>query len=265
VNLAIQTSRLPGTDLSEQFAAAARFGFDGVEVAVGPTFDLAERLDDVRRASETSGLPICAICTHSMHDPLLPDPEERARRFAGLADLLRMADEIGARGVVSVPVRPAHAFPDMVDRDRELADLAVAEFSQWAATLPPGRSAVFLEPLNRYETFFVRRVEQAVALAERISHPRVMVLGDLFHMNIEESHLGEPLRRAGRHLGHVHVADNNRLEPGQGCLDFRTPFAALKAIGYQGYLAIECSRLSGAPDTALPATVRFLRDQWARA
>ena len=41
MKLAVQTSRLPGADLNEQFAAAARFGFDAVEVAVGPAFDLA--------------------------------------------------------------------------------------------------------------------------------------------------------------------------------------------------------------------------------
>jgi sugar phosphate isomerase/epimerase len=264
MKLAVQTSRLPGADLGEQFAAAVQFGFDAVEVTVGPSFDLAERLDDVRQASETSGLPVCAICTHSMHDPLVPDPAERERRFAGLAALLAMADTLGAGGVISVPVRPPHAFPEMVDRDRELFDLAVAEFGQWAAALPAGRSAVFLEPLNRYEAFFLRRVEQAVALAERVDHPRVTALGDLFHMNIEESHMGEPLRLAGNRLGHVHIADNNRLEPGRGCLDFRTPFAALKELDYQGYLAIE-SGLSGDPATVLPATVHFLRDQWDRA
>lgn len=265
MRFAVQTSRLPGANLSEQFAAAARCGFDAVEVSIGPAFDLAERLDEVREASATSGLPVCAICTHSMHDPLLPDPAERARRFAGLAALLATADELGAGGVISVPVRPPHAFPELVDRDRELMELAAEEFGRWARALPAGKSAVFLEPLNRYEAYFLRRVEQAVELAARISHPRVMALGDLFHMNIEESHLGKPLQNAGNRLGHVHIADNNRLEPGQGCLDFRTPFAALKALGYQGYLAIECSRLSGDAETALPATVRFLRDQWDRA
>jgi sugar phosphate isomerase/epimerase len=268
MKVAIQTLLLPGGDLAEQFANAARYGFDAVEVAVGPAFDLGERFAEVRRASESSGLPVCAICTHPIHDPLVPDPTDRARRFAALADLLRLADDLGARGVVSVPVRPPHAFPEMADRDRELFDLAAGEFRRWAAALPAGRSAVFLEPLNRYEAFFLNRVEQAVALAERIGHPRVAALADLFHMNIEEADLGKPLRAAGSRLGHVHVADNNRFEPGAGCLDFRTPLAALKATGYDGYVSIECwspkgPRISGDPETTLPATVRFLRERWA--
>src|SRR5262249_58408173 len=112
MKLAIQTLLLPGEGIAEQFANAARYGFDAVEVAVGSGFDLGERFDEVRRASESAGLPVCAICTHPIHDPLVPDPTDRARRFAALASLLRLADDLGARGVVSVPVRPPHAFPE---------------------------------------------------------------------------------------------------------------------------------------------------------
>lgn len=267
MRLAIQTLLLPGANLAEQFATAARFGFDGVEVSVGPMFDLGEHVTEVREASESSGLPVCAICTHPIHDPLVPDADERARRFTALANLLQLTEDLGAGGIVSVPVRPPHAFSEMTNRDVELFELAVSELTSWAASLPAGRAAVFLEPLNRYESYFLNRVGQAVALAERIGHPRVMALGDLFHMNIEEASMTGSIVTAGAHLGHVHIADNNRFEPGAGCLDFRTPFAALKAIDYDGFVSIECwsptgPRLSGNPEEVLPATVRFLREQW---
>ena len=269
VKLGIQTLLLPGNDLAEKFVNAARFEFDGVEVVVGPSFDLAAHLDDVGAASTISGVPVCAICTHPIHDPLVPDPDDRALRFATLADLLSLADKLKARGVVSVPVRPPHTF-DMVDRDRELFALAATEFSRWTRALPSGASAIFLEPLNRYEAYFLNRVGQAVELAELIAHPRVMALGDLFHMNIEEADLGAPLASAAGRLGHVHIADNNRFEPGTGCLDFHAPFSALKASGYDGFVSIECwspkgPRLSGEPEDVLPKTVRFLRDSWEAA
>jgi sugar phosphate isomerase/epimerase len=270
VKLAIQTALLPGERLADKFAAAQRHGFDGVEVVVGPSFDLAAHLDDARRAVDATGLPVAAICTHPIHDPLVPDPKERAARFAALADLLRLADEVGAAGVVSVPVRPPHAFPEMTDRTRELTRLAEDAYGAWAAHLPAGEAALFLEPLNRYEAYFLNRVGQAAALAERIGHPRVQALGDLFHMNIEEADLAEPLRAAGARLGHVHVADNNRFEPSAGCLDFRTPLAALKGMGYDGWLSVECwspagPRLSGDPDDVLPQSVRLLREVWEAA
>ncbi|MDQ6926562.1 MAG: sugar phosphate isomerase/epimerase [Candidatus Eremiobacteraeota bacterium] len=270
VKIGIQTSRLPGETLNEQFSAAKRLGFDAVEVNVGPAFDLANRLDDVKRAVDASGLPVCAICTHSIHDPLQPDPAERQRRFAGLAQLLALADELGAAGVISVPVRRPVTFPDLADQDRDLRELAINEFRTWAAALPAGRSRVFLEPLNRYEATFLRRVEQAVDLAAAIDHPRVTALADLFHMNIEEASMSQPILDAGARLGHVHIADNNRLQPGAGCLDFQPPFDALKRIEYDGWISIECSALGGplaerGPEAMLPDTAHFLRAQWDRA
>lgn len=270
LKLAIQTSRLPGESLDETFANARRYGFDAVEVVIGPTFDLGDRLDEVRDASQAAGIRVSGICTHSMHDPLMPDPAERERRFSGLTELLRLVDELGADGVISVPVRRAVAWPEMADVERELPELAIAEFTRWAAALPAGRSAVFLEPLNRYEASLLRRVEQAAAVAERVASPRVRALADLFHMNIEEADMAEPIRSAVAQLSYVHIADNNRLQPGAGCLDFQPPFRALKEIEYGGYVSIECTDLggplaAGGPEAMLPATVAFLREQWARA
>ncbi|HQY30481.1 MAG TPA: TIM barrel protein, partial [Thermomicrobiales bacterium] len=82
--------------------------------------------------------------------------------------------------------------------------------------------------------------------------------------------MGEPIRDAGTQLGYVHIADNNRLQPGAGCLDFSVPFAALKEINYRGYISLECSALGGeyllaGPDVMLPASVAFLRERWANA
>jgi sugar phosphate isomerase/epimerase len=268
--LAIQTSRLPGVTLEEKFASAARYGFDAVEISVGPDFDLADHVDEASRAIQSSGIPCAAICTHSIHDPLMPDPGDRERRFAGLADLLRLADELGAAGVISVPVRRAVTFPDMVNGDRDVWDLAVREFTRWSAHLPDGRSAVFLEPLNRYEATFLRRVAQAADLAAEVASPRVRSLADLFHMNIEEADMAEPIRAAAGQLGYVHIADNNRLQPGAGCLNFRPSFRALKEIEYRGFVSIECTDLggplaAGGPDAMLPATVNFVREQWEQA
>ncbi len=270
MKIGIQTARLPGESLDEKFVNAKQFGFDAVEVNVGPAFDLSEHFDVVRRASESSGVPVCAICTHSIHDPLQPDPAERARRFAGLAELLRLADGLGAVGVISVPVRRPVTFDEFSDPDRELPPFAAQAFRDWAASLPTGKSAVFLEPLNRYEATFLRRVEQAVDLAKAVDHPRVVALADLFHMNIEEANMAEPILAAGTNLGHVHISDNNRLQPGAGCLDFQKPFAALKRMNYKGYLSIECSALGGpkidqGPEAMLRETVRFLREQWEQA
>ena len=272
----VQTILLPGRDLAEQFASAVAWGYDGVEVAVGPLFDLGTKLPELREASAAAGIPVAAICTHPMHDPLHPDQREQRRRLTALTTLLAQADELGAAGVVSVPIRPGSAFPgpdapadddDVVPTAAIDLDYAARVLGEWAATLPSGSSRLFLEPLNRFEAQLLNRVGQSVALARQIDHPRVVALADLFHMNIEEASMHAPLIEAGARLGHVHIADNNRLEPGAGCMDFRIPLEALREIGYGGWISLECFGPDG-PVTqpasdSLPRAVALLRQVMA--
>ena len=76
-----------------------------------------------------------------------------------------------------------------------------------------------IEPLNRYETYFLNRGDQALALAKEVG-PECGVCLDLFHMNIEEVDMFAAIRQAGKKLYDVHVAENNRLAPGMGNVDW---------------------------------------------
>ena len=86
-----------------------------------------------------------------------------------------------------------------------------------------------------------------------------MVMADFFHMDIEESDAPGAIEHVGGLIGHVHLADNQRKEPGSGDLDFVRNFRALKKIGFTGYMAFECG-LTGPAEEALPRSVRFLRE-----
>jgi len=69
--------------------------------------------------------------------------------------------------------------------------------------------------------------------------PNVGVMGDTFHMNIDEASIPDALRLAGKHLIHVHLADSNRAAPGKGHIDFVPILKALKDIDYAGFLTFE--------------------------
>ena len=66
------------------------------------------------------------------------------------------------------------------------------------------------EPLNRYETNLCNTVADGVKLLEAIQSQNVVLLADLFHMNIEEENIADALRHGGKHIGHVHFVDSNR-------------------------------------------------------
>jgi sugar phosphate isomerase/epimerase len=77
-------------------------------------------------------------------------------------------------------------------------------------------------------------------------------------MNIEEASIGNSIRKAGKHVVHVHLADSNRWPPGFGHMDFKSIIHDLKEIGYAGFLSLECLPKPDAA-TALESGIRYIR------
>src|SRR3712207_4169718 len=128
---------------------------------------------------------------------------------------------------------PPFNVPRTEEVDRQILLAALEELGEHAER---EGTLVLLEPLNRYEDHMLNRVEQAVELCEAVGRPSLKVMGDLFHMNIEEDDLDEAIRQADSQLAHVHLADSNHLQPGAGHTDFASAFAALRGIGFDGYI-----------------------------
>ncbi|HWE64703.1 MAG TPA: sugar phosphate isomerase/epimerase family protein, partial [Chloroflexota bacterium] len=95
-----------------------------------------------------------------------------------------------------------------------------------------------LEPLNRFETNFLNRADQGLYLAAEVGNG-VGVTLDTFHLNIEEADMLASIRKAGKQLVDFHVADNNRMPPGAGAIDFRAVIDVLREIGYDGAVTSE--------------------------
>jgi sugar phosphate isomerase/epimerase len=104
----------------------------------------------------------------------------------------------------------------------------------------------------------VNRLDQAIELISAVGIDSLRVAADTYHMNIEEDDPVTALHAAGPFLGHVQVSDSNRFQPGAGHLDWPAILGALRASGYDGYLALEC-RLRGDPAAAVAAVPAFLR------
>ena len=120
---------------------------------------------------------------------------------------------------------------------------------------------VAIEPVNRFEGYagFMNSVGEAIGVVDAVGSPRLGVLADLFHVNIEDGPVTETLRAAGERLMHIHLADSNRQIPGTGHLDFGDVVRVLYAMDYDGYLSLDC--VPARPDwrTVLTAARTFLR------
>ena len=95
-----------------------------------------------------------------------------------------------------------------------------------------------IEPINRYETDIINTIEDALQLVREYSK-RVKILLDTYHMTIEDVSPYSAILKAGKYIGYVHAAENNRLAPGMGMLNWELIVCRLLRIGYQGYISIE--------------------------
>jgi D-psicose/D-tagatose/L-ribulose 3-epimerase len=213
------------------------WGFDGVEV---PLFRPAEfAAGDIRKGLEENALE-CTVCSVLLDGLSLisGDAAVRTKTHTHMQDTVKAAAEAGAKVLAGPLYSPVGYLPGR----RRTADewkWAVEGYQSLGDTLIRHGVTVAIEPLNRFETFFLNTAKDAAALAAEINHPNVGVLFDTFHANIEEKSLAGACRLIGRHLKHVQISENDRGTPGSGHIDWESLLRALRGLEYNGWLTIE--------------------------
>jgi sugar phosphate isomerase/epimerase len=256
--LAVQDSLLPGADVVERMRAAAIMGFDAVELR---TSELLAMPASLTREAGRLPIRVSSVCTNPQQDPVVEDREVRDARLATWRELIRMAGDLGARGIILVPIRRPHRLPDLSPLYTS-GDLELALLYRILEDLVPAAEragvALWIEPLNFYEAMLVPNVAKALEICRDFSSPGLRLMADTFHMNIMEADPLASLRAAGPYVAHVHLSDSNRQLPGLGHLAFRDIFATLDSIGYDGYGAIEAIP-PAEPGVATAESLQYLR------
>lgn len=98
---------------------------------------------------------------------------------------------------------------------------------------------VAVEAIDRSETNYIKTADEVLELIDVVGSEYLKVHLDTFHMNIEELDWEKPVLACGNKLGHVHIADNTRLYPGSGMIDFMPFLNALKKVNYNRSLVFE--------------------------
>ncbi len=162
----------------------------------------------------------------------------RRRTRQHLADLTKAAADAGVQIVCGPLFCPVGYLPGW-RRTSDEWKWAVEGFQSLGDTLAANDVVFAIEPLNRFETYFLNTAVDAAALAEEIGHPNIGILFDTFHANIEEKSIAAGYRAVGPHLKHVHTCENDRGIPGSGHVEWKEVFQALTELKYDGWLTIE--------------------------
>jgi sugar phosphate isomerase/epimerase len=257
LKLSSQLPVIPGKSLEEKIAKMDKWGFDAVELPG----DVVGKEKVFKDAIKDTKLKFSAVRFGSMNGDLVSeDQAKRGPAAEKLKQVLTSAGELGTTGVIYVP-----AFNGQTKlTNQEIRAILLDTLPAIGEHAVKVGSRLLLEPLNRKEAFFLRQVADGASICRDCHSPGICLMGDFYHMFIEEtSDLGAFIS-AGSLLHHVHLASRIRVLPGQDERQFVDGFLGLKWIGYQDYCSFECG-VKGNRDEEIPKSMAFLRDQWAKA
>ncbi|WP_435016933.1 TIM barrel protein [Tundrisphaera sp. TA3] len=245
-------------DLPAACAKAQAVGFDAIELfPPGPDAVDPSRL---RLQLNDHGLGLAAVGTgagwvkHRLH-LTHPDPAVRAEARAFIRSIIDFAGSLHAPAIIgSMQGRSGPEVP----RPTALGYLADA-LEELGVHAKQYNVPLLYEPLNRYETDLAVTLDAGASLLGSLSTGNVLLLADLFHMNIEETDLADAILSCGPKIGHVHFVDSHRRPAGTGHLDFPTIASALVDIGYSGYASAEAFPLPSPEAAAEQTMVAFRR------
>lgn len=238
------------------------WGFDALEVW-GEGLD--KRIEEVAATLKRHNLPACSVCPggNGIRGSILSrSEEERARAGEDIDTLIEMCARLGGAGLVLVPEFGAEKFmslyPDHSDFEKR-AEIFADRLSPRADKARKLGVTILLEPLNRYEAFFMLTVGQAARICRMMGNPSVKAMADFFHMGIEEDDSARAIRENADCLAHVHLVDSNRKLPGRGDRDFVPLLKALNESGFDGFMCLECG-ITGDADLEIPASLNHIKN-----
>jgi sugar phosphate isomerase/epimerase len=251
----------PGITFREKFEILEKYGFDGIEIWAMEDDDLKERAKEINDAANSYKVKPSSVVVSGPASVSPLDNEEAAKtRGKLIKDSLKIAADINAVTFFAVEegpqsVVPIFEKPTPNEFEKKLLLDLVRDVGKYAEEVG---AILTLEPVNRYENHFFNTVESAIEICVEVGIENVKIMVDTCELNIEEKNINETIEKAGDYIYHVHLAENNRLLPGFGHIDFKSIFTSLRKIQYKRYMALECA-VPGNAEEELPKCVKYLK------
>ena len=235
---------------------AASLGYDGVELALLHKDQVD--VQGIKALAGDLGLEIPVVSTGQVFAEggmwfTSDDKAVREKAMDQFSGLMDVAAEFGAainigrlRGFIAEGQTPEQAEANFISCLEPLSDRA----SKLGAT-------IIIEPVNRYEINYINNCVEGEQLLKKLGRDNVLLMPDVFHMNIEDQQIGAELERLADMIGYVHFADSNRFYPGNAHLDFADAVRGLRNGGYTGYIGVEILAKPD-PDTAARESIAYL-------
>jgi len=252
MKIGFRTAGFSAWDLGPSLRAIRDAGYDSVELCLEHPGSRPEMMDDVRvtrvlKMLEEIELELSSVSYHG-------DGSPAAEREAKTLQAIEVARMMGANVLVINADAKDPANPNQL-----------AEFEQrlrrFCEAAEQHKIDLALEP---EPNLLIESSADLEALAARIGSPRVKMNIDVGHAFITDPDVVQTIRRMGNMIVHTHIEDiagkvHKHLLPGQGDIDLKAVFAALREAGFTGSLTIDLFNLGDKPDEMARAAYDALR------
>ncbi len=241
-------------------------GYSGLEVSPFTLADsaaevTAERRKELRSQAERRGVAILGLHWLLVKPPGLyithPDAAIRGKTAAYFTELVHLCADLGGKVMIIGSPKQRSLLPGV--SEAQALDFAAEVFRP--SLEPAARFGVTLafEPLGPIETDFLNTVEQSLELVRRLDHPNFQLNIDVKAMSSEPKPIPDVIRAAAGHIAHVQVNDPNLLGPGMGDVQYEPIIAALREVGYDGWLSVEAFDFRPGPEPIARKSIEYLK------
>lgn len=266
IKVATQNQAFFPEDLTEKMKFIKAMGFEGYEID-GKL--LVDHLQEVKDAIKASGIPVTTAV--GGYDGWIGDyvAEKRYNGTRQIADILRALQEVGGKGIIVPASWSMHSnrlLPMQSPRSPEWDFKEVSESLKYLDKIAgETNTTVYLEPLCSYQDYMINLLSDSRRYIDKNNLQHTEVIADFYHMNMEEDDMSKPLHEQKDKLGHVHIADNQRYQPGSGQINFTKPFTQLYEDNYKGWIVYECRVRAEDPEKAYRESLKYIHKCLAQA
>lgn len=256
--------------LEDTFAFVAKTGYDAIEIApftIAPdvTSVPPERRREIRDMAARhrlaiSGIHWVLVQTEGLH-LTSPDKEVRGRTSRYFGELVDFCADLGGKFII-VGSPKQRSLAEGVSREQGW-EWATEVFREPVMKAGQREVTICFEPLAPSETNFINTAEEAVRFIKQLRAPHFKVILDVKAMSSESKPVPEIIRETWPEFAYFHANDKNLKGPGFGGVDFRPIAAALKEVGYSGYVSVEVFKFEEGAEAIATRSLDYMKRAWA--
>ena len=103
---------------------------------------------------------------------------------------------------------------------------------------------IVLEPQHQFNVDSINTLAETVAFIESFQTKNLVFEADIHHVGLVEKSIPAALvygMKSG-YMTFIQVSDSNRLPPGMGIFHWNDVLETLRAVGYTGWVSVECKQ-----------------------